>query len=129
MLFFTKEEIEVARKSNTKCVVCKKRRASWRSVRRNSAEKGKVPMCGWCIMHSGESVWGYENRDEILYVGKAAQEQAVKIGKALPALDERGRLMPEDSEKFLLGVAFTSKMLSRVGKPLKILNGETINGS
>lgn len=134
MLAFTSEEVEV-NKSEAKetCAVCERRRAMWFGVAQTppteeglSVRKldGKVPMCGWCILYSNYCKWGYESREEILHVGRAAQEHAGKANKPIPMLDERGRLVPEDAERFLLGVAFTSKMLSKVGKMARLAGEE-----
>lgn len=135
MLAFTSDEIEV-NKTETKetCAVCEKRRAMWFGVAQTPPTEeglsirkldGKVPICGWCIMYSGYCQWGHEERDEILHVGRAAQEHAAKANKPIPMIDERGRLMPEDAERFMLGVAFTSKLLTKMGKMAR-MRGEQL---
>jgi len=113
MLAFEGQEVEISKGSKEMCVECGKRRAMWCAV---DGEGEKVSLCGWCLLYCERSKWGYERREEILYVGKAAQEHAAKAGKVIPSLDNLGRLMPEDAERFLLGVAFTSKMLGKVFK-------------
>lgn len=135
MLAFTSDEIEVNKgEAKETCAVCEKRRAMWIAVAQTPPTEdglsirkmdGKVSMCAWCILYSGYCQWGHEERDEILHVGRAAQEHAAKSNKPLPALDERGRLVPEDAERFLLGVAFTSKLLTKVGKMAR-MGGEQI---
>ena len=128
MLAFTSDEIEVSKESKETCCVCERRRAMWLAYPKSSDLVGvgdvsiflksaiKIPMCGWCIMYSEGCQWGHEERDEILHIGRASQEQAAKSGKKIPSLDERGRLTPPDAERFMLGVAFTSKMLTKVGR-------------
>jgi hypothetical protein len=134
VLTFNKDEIIMLQEGKDTCVACERRRASWEAAVRGIetepnedgiylAATGMMPMCGWCIMYSGKSTWGYENRDEILNVGRAAQEQALKVRRDPPQLDERGRLDPEGAERFMLGVAFTVKMMSKMGMPLKYLRG------
>lgn len=134
MLVFTDDEIEVNRADGSPqtCVVCERRRAMWNAVVQTIPDERdgiflrktdeKSPMCGWCVLYSLYCQWGYENREEILHVGRAAQEHAAKSNKTVPALDERGRLVPEDAERFMLGVAFTSKMIRQtVGKMARLV--------
>ena len=134
MLLFDNKEIVMLEEGKYACVSCERRRAAWEATVREMDTKpneegiyvkatGMMPMCGWCILYSGKSTWGYENRDEILHVGRAAQEQALKVNRTPPELDERGRLDPEAAERFMLGVAFTVKMVSKLGMPLKYIAG------
>jgi hypothetical protein len=126
LLAFTSDEVEVIDdEAKHTCVVCEARRAMWLAHLKSTepsddgifvAATDRVTMCGWCIMYSEACKWGHEERDEILHVGRAAQEHAMKHYKPLPAIDERGRLMPEDADRFMLGVAFTSKMLKKMGR-------------
>lgn len=133
MLVFTDDEVEVNKGASTEtCDVCERRRAMWLAVVQTPPTDeglsvckvdGKVTMCGWCILYSSYCQWGYENHEEILHVGRAAQEHAAKCNKPVPALDERGRLVPEDAERFLLGVAFTNQALKKMFSVAK-LSGE-----
>ena len=76
----------------------------------------KKNVCAWCILYSGKCQWGIDRKHEILDIGRAAQEHAVKHNKTLPIIDDRGRLSFGDAEKFLLGVMFTSKLLQKTGR-------------
>lgn len=94
------------------CVSCKAQKATLEADLKDRPESGYF--CAHCVLYSGWTRWGNENRDEILHVGRAAQEMAGKHGKSMPQVDERGRLMPEDATRFMIGVIFTMKMLNRV---------------
>jgi hypothetical protein len=89
-------------------------RATLKAYLKDRPETGHF--CAHCVLYSGRTQWGYDNRAEILDVGRAAQEMAGKHGKPMPAVDERGRLLPEDANRFMLGVVFTTKMLSRIAR-------------
>ena len=99
-------------KDNSICSLGCKRKATW-TVGLDSGEVANV--CAHCLMYSGKTKWGIDNREEMLEVGRAAQEQAAKFNKSIQ-LDERGRLHPNDAEKFMLGVSFTSRVvIDRLG--------------
>lgn len=101
------------------CMACQRRVASWmalerREIPRVGGEPWRKSMCGWCVLYSPLSAWGYANREELLHVGRAVQEMALKARReGIPVLDDRGRLAPSDAEKFLLGVVFTDRMVRR----------------
>jgi hypothetical protein len=70
-------------------------------------------MCAWCVLYAG-SAWGHRFRDEIQARGIMIRQTAVTSGSPkvhVPELDERHRLSPEDAEKLMLGVGFTSMHL------------------
>lgn len=70
-------------------------------------------MCAWCVLYGGSS-WGHRFRDEIQARGITIRQTAVMSGNPkvhVPELDERHRLQPEDAEKLMLGVGFTSTHL------------------
>jgi len=104
-------EVEPFDKRRVRCVVCGKQEATLKALFKSKPETGSF--CAYCVLYSGMTQWGYDNRDEILHVGRAAQELATKHNKTIPALDRRGRLQPEDASRFMLGVIFTTKMLER----------------
>jgi hypothetical protein len=90
-----------------KCRICERRRATWEG---ETEKHGKVVMCGWCVLYAGSS-WGHRNRDEILVMGIQIHQsaQASRNPKThVPELDERHRLHPEDAEKLMLGIGYTS---------------------
>lgn len=93
--------------------VCEgERQASWQAP----AKVGGKPMlfCGWCLLYSNMSQWGYDNRDELRYVGGYCKGQAALSQSKRthhPELDERHRLNPEEAERFCLGIGFTTKLL------------------
>jgi hypothetical protein len=107
MLYFDNTEVHVT-EERCFCALCHDRKATW-SVKLLSGDRASV--CAYCLMYSGKTEWGHDNRSELLDVGRAAQEQAAKFRKPLPMLDKRGRLHPADAEKFLMGVSFTSHMV------------------
>lgn len=108
MLYFTKDEMRVCEEKR-RCKVCKERKATWVAKLRETEDETFV--CAHCLMYSNETQWGYDNRAELLDVGRAVVEQAVKSRKSLPTLDKRGRLSPDNAEKFIMGVSFTSRMI------------------
>lgn len=107
MLYFTDEQVHVCQERCI-CALCHERKATW-GTKLLSGEGASL--CAYCLLYSGKTEWGHDNRAELLEVGRAAQELAVKHAKPLPMLDERGRLHPADAEKFVMGVSFTSKMV------------------
>ena len=134
MLTFSSKEIVMLQKAEHLCCACESRPGSWKVAVREIKTKptedglylehtGMLPMCGWCILYSGKSQWEHANREEILHVGRAAQEQALKVNRKPPQLDERGRLDPGAAERFMLGVAFTVKMIGKFGMPMKYMAG------
>ena len=106
------KEVKALNKRGIWCVSCKERKAVLEADLKDRPESGYF--CAHCVLYSGWTRWGYENRDEILHVGRAAQEMAAKHNKSMPHVDERGRLMPDDANRFMMGVLFTTKMLNRV---------------
>jgi len=107
MLHFDSDEVYVT-EERCLCAMCRERKATW-SAKLLTDER--VSVCAHCLMYSGKTGWGHDNRAELLEVGRAAQEQAAKFRKPLPMIDERGRLHPADAEKFVMGVSFTSRMV------------------
>jgi len=106
-------EVTPLAKRGMRCSSCKEQQATlWASLRDGD---GSGAFCAHCVLYSGKTQWGHDNRDEILDIGRAAQELAGKHGKPMPVIDERGRLFPEDANRFMLGVIFTEKMLGRFG--------------
>lgn len=114
------DQVEILNERCT-CMACHRRVASWmaeqrREVPREGGRTWRQSMCGWCVLYSPSSAWGHANREELLHVGRAAQETALKSSRGeVPVLDDRGRLAPPEAEKFLLGVAFTDRMLKQLG--------------
>lgn len=111
MLYFEEKESEpILATERHRCVGCGKRVATWRAPVIGATEK--APMCAWCLMYDTvKSEWGHRFRDEMLHVGRTCVGMAAQFAKPIPVLDDLGRLSPEDAEKFVLGVAFTSRML------------------
>lgn len=110
MLYFDDKELEpLLSTQRCRCSRCKERVATWMVPLAEHEKKG--PLCAWCVMYSKESEWGYRHREELLHVGRACVGMAAQHRKTIPVLDELGRLSPDDAEKYMLGVAFTSRML------------------
>lgn len=107
MLYFKDKEVHPCTEKKP-CALCRERVATW-SGKLLTGDKASV--CAYCLLYSGKTEWGHDNRAELLEVGRAAQEQAAKFRKPLPMIDERGRLHPADAEKFVMGVSFTSRMV------------------
>lgn len=107
MLYLDKNEI-TALKENRKCSVCKKQKALWTAFSDSGEE---VDFCSRCFLYSQKSKWGVENKDEILYAGRACLEESVKSKKKIVNLDERGRLNYHDSDKYVMGIIVTSRLL------------------
>lgn len=113
MLHFQEGELEVLPASEDKlyCVECGHRLANWRAKQVGGAEL--VPYCGWCLMY-GQSQWGRDNADEILYVGEFVRNTALANWTKrthVPELDARHRLNWRDSERYVMGIVFTSRTL------------------
>ena len=110
MLYFEEKELEpILATERHRCSCCGERVATWKAPV-NGAEK--APMCAWCVMYdTARSEWGHRFREELLHVGRTCVGMAAQFGKPIPVLDDIGRLAPEDAEKFMLGVAFTGRML------------------
>jgi len=106
MLYFSPNQVEPIARDKLQCVLCKNRIATWKTPRRAGVEK--EPMCAFCLLYMG-SEWGYQNRAELLEVGRAAQEIAAKHDKRIPVLDPRGRMGVPECERYMLGIAFTSR--------------------
>lgn len=111
MLYFDKDEVVPTLESEgrKRCAICEERVAPWKTLRRDSVEK--VPCCGWCLLYSNETRWGYLNRDELASVGKGAVAVAARANKDLPILDQRHRLSSTDAERFVAGIFATSRAL------------------
>lgn len=129
MLFIEKNDLEpiAASEIRSKCSVCAERMATWSGPTKTSGTR--VPMCAWCVLYAG-SAWGHKNRDEILSMGITIRQSALarvrgRPNVRVPELDERHRLPPEDAEKLMLGVAYTSAHLRpRLVGALAPLRGE-----
>ena len=111
-LVITNDEVKALDKRGVICSACNKRQATIEADLKDRPESGYF--CAYCLLYSGFTKWGHDNRDEILHIGRAAQEMAAKHGKPIPEVDERGRLSPNDANRFMIGVIFTMKMLNRV---------------
>lgn len=110
MLFIDPDEVKVIPAGRTRCGC--ERYASWEMKDRNGEA---VPFCGWCLMY-GESEWGYLNRGELSHVGGYVRAQALRSrrkGTLVPELDEMHRLDPDAADRFVMGVVFTSRLLSQ----------------
>lgn len=85
-------------------------------IRSEDGDGDRGYFCAWCLMYSNQAQWGYDNRDEMLNVGRMALGMAAQHNRPLPAVDERDRLLPPDAERFMMGVSFTSSvMIDRMG--------------
>jgi hypothetical protein len=121
MLYFEKDQVlPLKAASAPQCSICKDRKAPWKTnLRTGKAE----PVCGWCLLYSNETEWGYANRDEVALIGKGAVATAANSGRNLPVLDQRHRLSSVDAEKFVTGIFATSRSLRgplrRMGRILK----------
>lgn len=113
-LIIVDNDIVPVEKRHIRCFACGQREAVLRGALRDSEEVAEF--CAYCLMYSGQTQWGYDNRDELLMTGMAAKEMAAKHNQPMPVLDERGRLSPDDASKFMMGVVFTSKMVKRFAR-------------
>lgn len=113
MLYFAADEVTAQKAGEReKCFLCSDRIGTWWApIRGEKSEKCLV--CAHCLLYRPESKWAYENRHQLLHIGRFCRDVAVEYGKNGPDLDERGRLCPEDAEKLVLGVSVTSKLVSR----------------
>jgi len=119
MLYFAADEIEPQKAGEReKCFLCCDRVGTWKAPLK-SKKRGKELVCAYCFLYRPESKWGYENRHQLLHIGRFCRQVAFEYGKVGPALDERGRLCPEDAERLVLGVSVTSKVVSRKMVPHK----------
>lgn len=130
MLYFKKDELTALQRPCI-CHVCRERVATWAAqVHLENGEKQVTwEFCAWCLMYSSMAQWGYDHRAEMLHVGRFALGMAANHGKPVPVLDARDRLSPEDAEKFMLGVSFSSRlMVDRMGHSrgvsVRMLSGE-----
>jgi len=96
------------------CEVCGERTATWEATPTEGENPLKV--CAHCAMYSMKAAWGYRCRAELLHVGRFCQGQALKHGREVPDLDERGRLEPEAAERYLMGVAYSTLVLKKMGR-------------
>jgi hypothetical protein len=108
LLFKKDEVIPLKTERPPRCQVCKERIAPWMTKLRKGE---KAPVCGWCLLYSNETEWGYANRAELAHVGKGAEATAARAMRDLPVLDQRHRLSTDDAEKFVAGVFATSQAL------------------
>lgn len=119
MLFLDDTIEPIVASKNHRCRACGKKGASWlvdfRDPDNEIAQAQKVPMCGWCVMYSNKSAWGYSNRDELVHVGRAAKHQGERTHREV-ILDELGRLSAKHADQFMLGVAFTTKAFQKGGR-------------
>lgn len=125
MLYIEEDELEpVMISERRRCSVCKDRKhsAAWRVEPRNGGDK--VLMCSWCILYSGASKWGHENREELSAMGvlcKVTAERTRGQNTHVPKLDARHRLDKKGSDRLLLGVQFTSRALrNKLGPVVKV---------
>ncbi len=118
MLHFLDGEFEVVPASDAR-LICSdgtatkkcKRMASWKTRLRDQEEL--VPFCGCCVLY-GHSQWGYDNRDELRFIGEFVRATALdSLGKntLVPELDARHRLQWRDAERYVMGIVFTSRTL------------------
>ena len=125
MLHVEKGEIvAIPARKRTPCAICEERVASWETEPLDCPES-TAPMCGWCVLYGG-STWGHLNRDEIVYAGVYVRAEACRRMSPrtkVPELDERHRLQPEDADRYLMGIIFTSALLNN--GPLGRLAGVT----
>lgn len=113
MLYIDPGEVDVIPTGPTTCACCKKRKASW-GMRRVEG-KDREPLCGWCVMY-GDSEWGKLNADELVAVGEYVRGFALKTKRketVVPELDERHRFQPDDAERYVMGVVFSSRLLAQ----------------
>lgn len=114
-LCFTEEELVPIQASEKRtCQACNDRTATWKGLKWESTTE-TIEVCGWCALYSMTTAWGVELREEILHAGRYCQLRAVQYKKDVSDLDERGRLEPPEAERYMLGIAFSSKMLKRLG--------------
>lgn len=113
MLYIPPDEVEVIRaRDGIQCVHCEERTASWKMEPKGGG--APIPLCGWCVLYGG-SEWGHKNRDELAYSGKYVQGvggASESPNSSIPMLDDRHRLSAPDAEKYVMGIMFTSKMLT-----------------
>lgn len=113
MLFFPANEVKAQPAGErVRCWVCEKNIGTWWGPA-NCKARQRILCCAHCLLYRPESRWGYENRHEILHIGRFCQNVAAEYGNTGPALDARGRLCPEDAERLVLGVSVTSKLIAR----------------
>jgi hypothetical protein len=109
MLAFSSEEVEpILASSKTRCESCGERTSGWKAWKVGG--DARVPVCGWCLMYAADSQWGQDNKVELLHVGRLCVGMAAQHNRPIPELDERGRLGHVEAERFMMGVAFTSRM-------------------
>lgn len=113
MLYVEPDEMEVVPAGRTKCSVERcERYASWKFARNGQAERH--PFCGWCVLYSGETQWGHDNRAELAHVGEFVRAQALRSANKnvlVPELDAHHRLDAGAAERLLMGIVFTSRTL------------------
>jgi hypothetical protein len=101
----------IDRRTGTRCQRCSERLASWMAKPHDG--DADMPMCAWCVLYGG-SDWGHRMRNEVLAAGVRIRQSALASRnpkKHVPELDERHRLTPDDAEKLMLGVGYTSSHL------------------
>ena len=113
MLYIDPSEVEVIPTGPTTCACCKERKASWCMQRLGG--DGREPLCGWCVMY-GDSEWGKLNAGELVAAGAYLRSFALgtqRKGTLVPELDERHRLQPDDADRYVMGIVFSSRLLAQ----------------
>jgi len=110
--FENDEMVATSAEAGVTCEVCGERIATWETVQTEKPTTLKV--CAHCAMYSMRGAWGHRCRAELLHVGRLCQGQAMKHGRPIPDLDERGRLEPVEAEKFMMGVAYSTLILRKM---------------
>jgi len=113
LLLREKDVEQIPAKDSVTCAKCNKRLASWMALPRG--ESKRVPFCSWCLLYGG-SKWGHQNREEIYFAGRYVRgTTAVARGKNtnVPVLDEEYRLSPQDAERYVMGIVFTTRRVER----------------
>lgn len=114
-LCFTEAEMAPIQASEKRiCQACNDSPATWKGPKWGNTTE-TIEVCGWCSLYSMTTAWGVGLREEILHVGRYCQLRAMQFDKEIPDLDERGRLKPPEAERYMLGIAFSSMMLKRLG--------------
>lgn len=94
--------------ARARCAFCQDRAATWTA---QVVDGDPAALCAWCLIYSGRTRWGDANKDDLLHIGRAVLQERVARGIRGHALDERGRLAPEDAERLMLGVYTTTVVL------------------
>ena len=114
-LCFQNDEMMAVKATTGKlCDLCLERQATWEAEPKELG--AKIQACAHCAMYSTKTAWGHKNREELLHVGRYCQVHALKHKKPPPDIDERGRLEPAEAEKYMLGVAYSTLLFSKLGR-------------